>query len=62
MPSLVHAIIMTTAGLVIVLRSDWQSPTIFTDKNELVRAGLAQHVHTRQLQAQSHLQPMLPCP
>ena len=37
MPSLVHSTTMTCAGLVIVLRRDWQSPTIMIDKDELVR-------------------------
>ena len=36
-PSLVHSSIMTCVGLIIVLRRDWQSPTIMTDKDELVR-------------------------
>ena len=36
MPSLVHSTTMTCVGLVIVLRRDWQSPTIVTDKDELV--------------------------
>ena len=38
MPSLVHSIIITAAGVVILLRCDWQSPSIFTDKDELVRS------------------------
>ena len=40
MPSLVHSTIMTCVGLIIVSRRDWQSPTIATDKDELVRGRL----------------------
>ena len=44
MPSLVHSVIITTAGVVIALRCNWQSPTILSDKDELVGAAAVQHV------------------